>query len=134
MSEPVFDWKKELKDVSQLKVRDKLDWGELVRLQINRCLMSLSDIEHPKMFESHVQGLLNLIPKDLWDKDFEDTVKKCSEEKDVEKPQHWCGVIIQPIPKVKEKVTNHKELLMLCIGKFHKLGLGMKVKEETIIV
>jgi len=133
LSEKPFDWKTELKDFSQLKVRDKVDWGELVRLQVNRCLMALSDTEHPKMFESHVEGLLNLIATEVRDDDFKKEVEGCTEEKLVKEPEYWCGVVLQPIPEVKRKVTNYRELLNVCINKIQKLGMGMKVKEMAII-
>ena len=128
-----FDWKTELKDFTQLKVRDKVDWGELVRLQVNRCLMSLSDVEHPEMFARHVEGLLNLIAKEVWDEDFEKRVEGCTEEKEVEKPEYWCGVVLEPIPKVKKKVTDYRALFSACISKIQSLGMGMKIKEMAII-
>jgi len=133
LSEPRFDWKEELKDLSQLKVRDKLDYGELVRLQVNRCLMSLSDIDHPEMFASHVQGLLKLLPEEVWDTNFKAKVESCSEEKDVEKPEYNCGVLLNPVPKVKEKVTDWKKLFGACISKIHLLRMGMTIDETTII-
>jgi len=86
------------------------------------------------MFERHVLGLLNLVPEELWEKEFEDQVKECTEEKWVKKPEYWCGLILEPIPEVKEKVTDYRRLLSVCIGKMHKLGLGMKVMEDVIIV
>jgi len=132
MSE-VFDWKTELKDFTQLKVRDKVDWGELVRLQVNRCLMAKSDVEHPEMFEAHVMGLLNLIPLEVRDKDFEKAVKKCTKKKELLDPEYFCGVIIHPIRKVKENVTDYNKLLDVCINKIQSLGMGMKVKEQAII-
>ena len=132
MSE-IFDWKTELKDFSQLKVRDKVDWGELVRLQVNRCLMSLSDTAHPEMFESHVEGLLNLIPEDVRDDDFKNKVSGCTEEKMVKQPKEFCGVIIKPIDEKKMKVTDFLKLFTVCISKIQLLGMGMKIKEEAII-
>jgi len=132
MSE-VFDWKVELKDFTQLKVRDKVDWGELVRLQVNRCLMALSDVEQPEMFESHVIGLLNLIPDVLRGEEFNDALKECTEEKEVNDPEYFCGVVSEPIRKVKKNVTDYMKLLILCVNKIQQLGMGMKVKEQAII-
>jgi len=129
----VFDWKTELKDFSQLKVRDKVDWGELVRLQVNRCLMSLSDVEHPEMFERHVEGLLNLIATEVRDDDFDKKVGECSEEKMVKQPKDFCGVILQPIEEKKMKITDFRKLFAVCISKIQALGMGMRVKEEAII-
>jgi len=129
----IFEWKTELKDFSQLKVRDKVDWAELVRLQVNRCLMSLSDTEHPEMFERHVEGLLNLIATEVRDEDFKKEVDACTEEKMVKTPEYWCGVILQPILQVKKKVTDFRKLFDVCINKIQKLGMGMKVKEVAII-
>jgi len=132
MSE-TFEWKTELKDFSQLKVRDKVDWAELVRLQVNRCLMSLSDTEHPEMFERHVIGLLNLIPEDVRDEDFKGRVDKCTKEEMVKIPREFCGVILQPIQEKKMPITNFRELFAVCISKIQLLGMGMKVKEQAII-
>lgn len=132
MSE-VFDWKTELKDFSQLKVRDKVDWGELVRLQVNRCLMALSDTEHLEMFEQHTIGLLNLIPEDVRDTDFNKKVDECTQEKNVKVPKEFCGVIQQPIQEKKMRVTDFRKLFAACISKIQLLGMGMKVKEEAII-
>lgn len=128
-----FDWKKELKDVSQLKVRDKLDYAELIRLQVNRCLMSLSDIKHPEMFRSHVEGLLKLIPENVWDDGFRKEIESCTERKIVEKPQYSCGVLLQPIPQVEELVTDYHKMFGVCISKIHALGMAMNIKEVTII-
>lgn len=128
-----FDWKTELKDFSQLKVRDKVDWGELVRLQVNRCLMSLSDTEHPEMFKRHVEGLLNLIATEVRGDDFKKNVDECTDEKWIERPVRWCGIILQPVTKVKTKVTDYNKLFDVCINKIQKLGMGMKVKEVAII-
>lgn len=129
----VFDWKKELQDFSQLKVRDKVDWGELVRLQVNRCLMALSDTEHPEMFEKHAEGLLNLIPEDVRDAAFKKNVDECTEEKLVKIPKEFCGVILQPIEEKKLKITDFRKLFAVCISKIQLLGMGMKVKENAII-
>jgi len=129
----VFDWKTELKDFSQLKVRDKVDWGELVRLQVNRCLMALSDTEHPEMFEQHAIGLLNLIPEDVRDVDFNKKVDGCIEEKNVKVPKEFCGVIQQPIEEKKMRVTDFRKLFAACISKIQLLGMGMKVREEAVI-
>ena len=128
-----FDWKTELKDFSQLKVRDKVDWGELVRLQVNRCLMALSDTEHPTMFTNHVIGLLNLIPTDVRDADFNKKIEECTAEKMVKIPEEFCGVILEPIKEKKMRVTDYEKLLSVCISKIQLLGMGMKVKEEAII-
>lgn len=114
-------------------MRDKVDWAELVRLQVNRCLMSLSDTDHLEMFEQHVIGLLNLIPEAVRDKDFKDKVDKCTEEKLVKIPREFCGVIIQPIAKKKMPITNFRELFAVCISKIQLLGMGMRVKEQAII-
>jgi len=133
LSESTFDWKTELKDFSQLKVRDKVDWGELVRLQVNRCLMALSDVEHPEMFERHVEGLLNLIATEVRDTDFDKSVQECTQEKNVKKEETWCGIVIEPIPIEQKKLTDFRKLFSVCISKIQSLGMGMKVKEQAII-
>lgn len=128
-----FEWKTELKDFSQLKVRDKVDWAELVRLQVNRCLMSLSDTEHPEMFERHVEGLLNLIATEVRDEDFKKAVEECKEKKWVKVPEYWCGIILQPVREVQKEIIDYRKLFSVCISKIQQLGMGMKVKEQAII-
>ena len=129
-----IDLSKELSDLSVLKVRDKLDYGELVRIQINRCSMAKTLIEEqPAVYVGHVKSLLSLIVGNHRDDEFLKKIDACSKLKKIPKPQFWSGVVIRPIRYVVERVTDYEKVYDVCLDKFNLMGLMAKIRPISVI-
>ncbi len=80
------------KELERPQITERLDFGEIVRRQIDRCLMSAGD---EVAFASHVKALEALIPVSNVTKEYLEELEGCSETFEYTTPMTCCGVAIR---------------------------------------
>lgn len=92
------------KELERPQIGERLDFGMIVRMQIDRCLMNAGD---EVTFAQHVKALEALIPATNITEDYLEEVEACTMEFEYSTPVTVCGVPIDDsvIKGTSETVT-----------------------------
>lgn len=115
------------KEAESPQITEKLDFGELVRRQIDRCLMNSQD---EVAYAQHVKSLEALIPTVSLSEEYIEAIEECLIEYELYTPATCCGVAVDEdvIPGSKETVmeTDWHGRFNAAINLFTSMGLTWK--------
>lgn len=127
MSSPGFrgiKGSKRYRDLEQPQIGEKLDFGDLVRRQMDRCLMNAAD---EFTFGAHVKALEAMIPIEDTTPEYFKEIEGCSETFELTSPTVICGVAIDSsvIPASKQEVveTDWVGRFQAAINLFNSMGI-----------
>jgi len=119
-------------EVEHPQLAEKIDYGEIVRRHIDRCLQSATD---DIMFASHVRALEALIPETEVTDDYLQELEESVQEVEISTPITNCGVPIDPnIIAANKQVVQDIDWVKrfnAAINLFTELGLTWRRVETT---
>jgi len=112
------------RELERPQIGERLDFGEIVRRQIDRCLLNAHD---EMAFANHVKALEALIPATNITEDYLKELQNCSETFEYMTPVTCCGVSVkeQILAASKEEVTetDWHGRLQACINLFTSMNI-----------
>jgi len=112
------------KELEKPQIGEKLDFGEIVRRQIDRCLLNAAD---ETAFAQHVKALEALIPATNITEDYLREAEDCSETYEFATPVTCCGVPVRGdiLAESKQEVveTDWYGRLQAAINLFTSMGI-----------
>ena len=121
-------------EVERPHIGERLDYSDIVRRQIDRCLATAND---EYVFAMNVLALEALIPTSNLTNEFLEEIEKCQETFEYSTPVLCCGVPIQSeiIPEMTEETTEtdwHCRLNAI-INLFESMGITWRTTESGIL-
>lgn len=89
MSSKEFQGSRRFSEFESNKIRENFDWAEVVKRQIERCLISNSYTD--VSFTGAVEGLESLLPDDMKDEMYNQDLEVAQNEKTTFTYQTYCG-------------------------------------------